>query len=135
MLFRSAFIGSAGGGKISAAARADFAEAAVAVLTSAGHEGKIYELAGDESFTLTDLAAEISRQTGKDIPYKNLPEADYAALLTSFGLPDGLAKAIAGWDVAASNGALFDEGRQLSALIGRPTTPLSEVVATALKGV
>jgi len=129
-----AFIGSAGEGKISAAARADFADAAVAVLTSAGHEGKIYELAGDESFILSDLAAEISRQTGKDIPYKNLPEADYAALLTSFGLPEGLAQAIAGWDVAASNGALFDEGRQLSALIGRPTTPLSEVVVTALKG-
>ena len=129
-----AFLGSAGEGKISAAARADFADAAVVVLTSAGHKGKIYELAGDEFFTLSDLAAEISRQTGKDIPYKNLPETDYAALLTSFGLPEGLAQAIAGWDVAASNGALLDEGRQLSALIGRPTTPLSEVVATALKG-
>jgi len=129
-----AFIGSAGEGKISAAARADFADAAVAVLTSAGHEGKIYELAGDDSFTLSDLAAEISRQTGKDITYKNLPEAEYAALLTSFGLPEELAQAIAGWDVAASNSALFDEGRQLSALIGRPTTPLSEVVATALIG-
>ncbi|MBC5774601.1 SDR family oxidoreductase [Pontibacter sp. KCTC 32443] len=129
-----AFIGSAGEGKISGAARADYADAAVAVLTGEGHEGKVYELAGDEAFTLNDLAAEISRQTGKNIPYRNLPEADYAAALTSFGLPEFLAQAIAGWDVAASNGVLSDDSRQLSALIGHPTTPMKETVAEALKG-
>lgn len=128
-----AFIGSAGDGKISAAPRLDYAEAAVAVLTSDGHEGKTYELAGDTSWTLADLAAEISKQTGKDIPYKNLPEADYAKVLAGFGLPEALAAAIAGWDVGASQGALFDEGKQLSGLIGRPTTPLSVPVAVALK--
>ncbi|MDB5190456.1 MAG: NmrA family transcriptional regulator [Segetibacter sp.] len=128
-----AFIGSAGDGKISSAARADFAQAAVAVLTGYGHEGKVYELAGDEAYTLEALAAEISRQTGKAIPYKNMPEADYAAILVSFGLPEGLANAIAGWDVAASKGDLFDDGRQLSGLIGRPTTPLTVIVADALK--
>ena len=103
------------------------------MLTGATHAGKTYELAADEPYTLSDLATEISRQTGKDIPYKNLPEADYAAALAGFGLPEGLAKAIAGWDVAASQGALFDDGRQLSKLIGRPTTPLSAAVAEALK--
>jgi NAD(P)H dehydrogenase (quinone) len=128
-----AFIGSAGDGRISSAARADYAAAAVAVLTSPGHDGKTYELAGDAAYTLADLAAEISRQTGKTIPYKNLPEADYAAALTGFGLPAGFAQAIAGWDVAASKGALFDDGRQLSRLIGRATTPLSAVVAGALR--
>lgn len=127
-----AFIGSAGEGRISSATRADFADAAVAVLTSAGHDGKTYELAGDESYALADLAAEISRQTGKTIAYKDLPEAQYAAALVGFGLPEALAKAIAGWDVAASRGALFDDGRQLSRLIGRPTTPLATAVAAAL---
>ncbi|WP_207430155.1 SDR family oxidoreductase [Sabulibacter ruber] len=129
-----AFIGSAGEGKISGATREDYAEAAVAVLTSSGHEGKVYELAGDEAFTLQDLAAEISRQTGKDIPYKNLPEADYAAALASFGVPEGFAHAIAGWDVSASSGDLFDDSHQLSGLIGRPTTPLSKAVSQALQG-
>lgn len=127
-----AFIGSAGEGRISSAARADYAEAAAVVLTSTGHDGKTYELAGDASYTLSDLAAEISRQSGKTIPYKNLPEAGYAAALTGFGLPAGLAQAIASWDVSASQGALFDDGRQLSRLIGRPTTPLSAMVAAAL---
>lgn len=127
-----AFIGSAGEGRISSATRADYAEAAAVVLTSAGHDGKTYELAGDASYTLTDLAAEISRQSGNSIPYKNLPEADYAATLAGFGLPVGLAQAIAGWDVSASKGALFDDSRQLSKLIGRPTTPLATTVTAAL---
>lgn len=127
-----AFIGSAGQGRIASAARADYAAAAVTVLTTQGHDGKTYELAGDTAYTLTDLAAEISRQSGKAIPYRNLPQADYAAALASFGLPEGFAQAIAGWDVAASHGALFDEGKQLSKLIGRPTTPLAHLVAQAL---
>jgi NAD(P)H dehydrogenase (quinone) len=128
-----AFIGSAGDGKISGAARADYADAAVAVLVGTGHDGKTYELAGDAPFTLTELAAEISRQTGKDIPYRNLPPADYAKALLGFGLPDVYANGIAGWDVDASNGAMFDDGRQLSGLIGHATTLLSASVAQALK--
>ena len=95
--------------------------------------GKNYELAGDETFTLANLAAEVSRQTGKTIVYKNLPESDYAAALAGFGLPAPFAAAIAGWGVGIAKGALYDDGRQLSALIGRPTTLLSAAVAAALK--
>lgn len=127
-----ALIGSAGEGRISWAARADFAEAAAVVLTTPGHEGRVYELAGDDACTLADLAAEVSRQAGKAVAYNNLPPADYAGALAGFGLPPALAQAIASWDVDASNGALFDDGRVLSRLIGRPTTPLSQVVAAAL---
>lgn len=127
-----AFLGSAGDGKISSAARADYADAAVAVLTGKGNEGKTLELAGDEAWTLSDLAAEISRQSGRKIPYRDLPPEEYAKALVAFGLPEGLARAIAGWDVGASKGALFDDSRQLSRLIGRPTTTLSATVADAL---
>lgn len=131
-LMSGALVGSAGEGRVSSAARADYAEAAATVLTSAGHEGKTYELAGDVAWTLPNLAAEISLQTGRDIPYKDLPEADYAAVLKGAGVPEGFAHAIAGWDVAASKGALFDDGHQLSALIGRPTTPLAQTVKMVL---
>jgi len=127
-----AFIGSAGDGKISSAARADFAEAAAVVLSGEGHQGKVYELAGDESYTLKDLAAEIACQTKKNIPYNNLPEAEYANILKSVGVPEGFAGAIASWDVSASKGDLFDNGHLLSKLIGRPTTPLAKVVADAI---
>lgn len=125
-------IGSAGTGRISGATRADFAEAAAVALTQEGHEGKTYELAGDKAYTLADLAAEISSQSGKTIPYKDLPEADYAAALKSFGIPNDFADALASWDVDAAGNALLDEGKQLSALIGRPTTPLSEAVKASL---
>jgi NAD(P)H dehydrogenase (quinone) len=128
-----AFLGSAAGAKISSAARADYAEAAAVVLTSEGQQGKVYELAGDQAYTLADLAAEISRQTGKTIPYKNLSEAEYAAALIGFGLPAPVAEAYAAFDAGAALGALFEDGHQLSKLIGRPTTPLATSVADALK--
>ena len=127
-----AFIGNAGDGKIASAARIDYAEAAAVVLAGEGHENKTYELAGDEAYTLTELAAEISRQTGKTIPYNNLTETQYADILKSFGLPAGLAEMLADSDTGASKGGLFDDTKQISALIGRPTTPLAKVLAEAL---
>ena len=84
------------------------------------------------AYTLADLAAEISRQTGRAIPYVNLPEAEYAAALKGAGLPAGLAEGLASWDVGAAQGALFDDGHVLSRLIGRPTTSLQTSVAAAL---
>lgn len=129
-----AFLGSAGEGKISSAARVDYADAAVAVLVEGAekHAGRTYELAGDTAWTLKDLAAEISHQTGTTIPYRNLPEKEYATTLAGFGVPAGFAGLIAGWDTGAAKGGLFDDSRQLSALIGRPTTPMSDTVAEAL---
>ena len=127
-----ALIGAAGDGKISAAARADYAEAAAVVLAADGHENKTYELAGDTAFTLADLAAAISAKAGKAIPYNNLPEADYAKALESHGLPAAFAAILAQSDIGASQGGLFDDGKQLSALIGRPTTPISALVANVV---
>lgn len=129
-----AFVGSAGEGRISGAARADYAAAAAVALTGGATPGQTYELAGDNAFTLTELAAEISRQTGRPIPYRNLPEADFAAILLKIGLPPVFATGLAAWDVDASKGALFDDGHQLSKLIGRDTTPLAESVRQALQG-
>ena len=127
-----AFIGSAGEGKISSATREDFAEAAAVVLTTEGHENKIYELAGDESYTLTDLAAEISKQINKDIPYSNLPKSDFVTALLGIGLPEGFAQVLADSDEKASKGSLFSDDKTLSTLIGRPTTPLATVVKNFL---
>lgn len=128
-----ALLGSAGQGRIASAARADYAAAAAAVLSGDGHAGRVYELAGDEAYTLADLAAEISRQSGTAVAYRDLPEADYRAALLGAGLPEPLAALLAESDVGASQGGLFDDGRQLSRLIGRPTTPLAALVAKALR--
>jgi len=132
VLQHGVFLSCAGEGKISSAAREDYAEAAVAVLTQSHHAGKIYELGGDEAYTLADLAAEISRQTGKQIAYQNLTQLDYQNVLIGAGLPEFLAEFLASSDADAAKGTLFEAGRQLSQLIGRPTTSLAQVVKAAL---
>ena len=131
-LQHGAFIGSAGEGRIASAARADYAEAAAAVLTLPGQSGKVYELAGDDAYTLAGFAAELSRQSGKTIPYVDLPESDYKAALVGAGLPEPIAGLLADSDSGASKGGLFDDTRQLGTLIGRPTTPLAVSMRAAL---
>lgn len=125
-------LGSAGEGRFATASRADYAAAAVAALTRDDLAGRTFELAGDSAYTLAEFAAEIARQSGKPVQYQDLPAAAFEAALTGFGLPQGLAAMLADSDVAASHGALFDDGHQLSALIGRPTTPLAQTLAAAL---
>lgn len=131
-LKNGAFYGSAGEGRIASAARADYAEAAAKVVTGGVSSGSVVELAGDEPYTLAQLAAEISRQSGKSIPYVNLPEADYRGALLGAGLPEWLASGLASWDAEAAKGALDHRGHELRDLIGRRTTPLAERVKQAL---
>ena len=131
-LANNAFYGSAKNGKISSALRAELAEAAVNVALSEGHENQTYELAGSTSWTLDDLAAEISKQTGKEIPYVDISVEDYTTALVKAGLDEGLAGFIAECDVDASNGALFSEDKTLEKLLGRPTAGLDVAVKQAL---
>ncbi|EPU0990628.1 SDR family oxidoreductase [Cronobacter turicensis] len=127
------FIGSAGDGKIASASRQDYAEAAANVLTLDNQAGRVYELAGDNAWTLRDLTALLTKETGKTVAYQNLSEADFAAALAGAGLPEGFAKLLADSDIGASKGGLFDDSRQLSALIGRPTTSLETSLRESLK--
>ncbi|WP_237153460.1 SDR family oxidoreductase [Oryzibacter oryziterrae] len=129
------YAGSAGNGKIAAASRKDYAEAAAAVLTSSENQaGKVYELAGDTAFTMSELAAETAKLAGKPVGYNDLPEEAYKGVLVGAGLPEGFAALLADSDVGASKGGLFDDSHTLSKLIGRPTTPMLETLAAALKG-
>ena len=126
------FLGAAGAGRIASAARADYAAAAAAVLAGEGHAGKVYELAGDDAYTLAELAAEVARVSGKPVVYRDLPEAEFRAALEGVGLPGPFAALLADSDAGAAQGALFDGSRTLSRLIGRPTTPMPAMVAAAL---
>jgi NAD(P)H dehydrogenase (quinone) len=128
-----AILGAAGDGRIAAASRADYAEAAAAVLTTDGHAGTVYELGGDRPFTMAELAAEVSRQSGTEIAYRNLPRHEYAAALVSAGLPEAYAGILADVDRAVAAGALDGAGDDLHRLIGRDTTTLADAVADALK--
>ena len=131
-LAHHAFIGAAGEGRIASAARQDYAEAAAEVMSRDDQAGKVYELAGDESYTLAQFAAEIAAQSGEKVDYVNLSQGDFAAALKNAGLPDGLAEMLADSDKGASQGGLFDDSRSLSKLIGRATTPYQEVIKATL---
>lgn len=132
-LEHGAVLGAAGEGRVSAATRADFAEAAAVAVTQDGHAGQVYELGGDEAFTLAEYAAELSEQSGATVAYRDLSVADYAGALVGAGLPEGYAQALASSDDGLKHGGLLVETGHLSRLIGRPTTPLSEALAAALR--
>ncbi len=125
-------LGAAGDGRIASAARADYAQAAAAVLTREEQAGKVYELAGDEAYTLDGFAEALASASGKPVKYQDLAPAAFEAALLKAGLPQGLATLLAESDAGAARGGLFDEGRQLSRLIGRPTTPLAKLIGAAL---
>lgn len=126
-------LGAAQEGTFAFAARADYAEAAVAVVTGTGHKNKIYELAGDESYTLSELAAEVSRQSGKTVKYQDLPPQEYARTLVSFGLSAPFADIVADADAGARQGELDSDSHDLSTLIGHPTLSLEAAVKAALQ--
>ncbi|CAM5284890.1 SDR family oxidoreductase [Streptomyces hirsutus] len=134
VLEHNAVVAAAGEGRISSAARADYAAAAVAVLTGEGHENKTYELGGDEAWSLAEYAAELSRQTGKEIAYRQVTVEELTGILTGAGLPEPVAAVFAGVDVSIEKGELVVTSGDLARLAGRPTTPLADAVTAALKG-
>ena len=128
----NAFYGSAQNARIASALRAELAEAAVNVALGEGHDNQTYELSGSTSYTLADLAAEISKQTGKNIPYVDIPTTDYANELVKMGLPKEIAAFSAECEIYVANGALFSEDKTLEKLLGRPTAGLDVAVKQAL---
>lgn len=127
-----AIIGAAGDGRVSSAARKDYAEAIAVTAIDAAHAGKTYELGGDDSHSGADFAAAVAKASGKPVAYVSMAPGEYSKALQGFGLPEGYANALADSDSHAANGSLYDNSRTLSRLIGRPTTPFAETVAAAL---
>ncbi|MBG7701889.1 SDR family oxidoreductase [Streptomyces sp. MC1] len=134
VLEHGAVVAAAGDGRVSSAARADYAAAAVAVLTGEGHENSTYELGGDEAWSFAEYAAELSRQTGREIVYNPVPVDALTGILTGAGVPAPVAGILAGVDASIEKGELVVSSGDLSRLIGRPATPLAQAVTAALKG-
>ncbi|MEV5155463.1 SDR family oxidoreductase [Streptomyces werraensis] len=133
VLEHGAVVAAAGEGRVSSASRADYAAAAVAVLTGEGHENTTYELGGDEAWSFAEYAAELSRQTGREIVYNPVTPEALTGILAGAGVPEPVAAVFAGVDAAIAKGELVVDSGDLSRLAGRPTTPLAEAVAAALK--
>ncbi|MFD5793171.1 SDR family oxidoreductase [Streptomyces diastatochromogenes] len=134
VLEHDAVVAAAGEGRVSSASRADYAAAAVAVLTGEGHENTTYELGGDVAWSFAEYAAELSRQTGKEIAYNAVTDEVLKGILAGAGLPAPLVEIFVGVDASIEKGELVVSSGDLSRLAGRPTTPLAEAVTAALKG-
>ncbi|MFG2760039.1 SDR family oxidoreductase [Streptomyces wuyuanensis] len=132
VLEHGAVVSSAGEGRIASAGRADYAAAAVAVLTGEGHLGRAYELSGDTAWSMAEYAAEVAKQSGREIAHRNVPAGTHLKILTGAGVPAPFAAILVDVDRAVERGLLARRDGDLSRLIGRPTTPLAETVAAAL---
>ncbi|MFI2364488.1 SDR family oxidoreductase [Promicromonospora sp. NPDC019610] len=139
-LERGEIVGAAADGKVSAAPRADYAGAAASALLaddaagSAADDGTVpvvvHELGGP-AFTFAELAATISEVTGTAVTYRDLSVADYAAELQQVGLDAGTAGFVAALDASIAAGDLETDSDDLERLLGRPATPLVDVVRAA----
>jgi len=132
-LEHGAMFGATKDAKFSPAPREEYAEAAAIVLTTTGHLNKEYELAGDTQVSHSEIAAEIARASNKPVKYNDLSETDFKAMLEKVGLPSGLATLFADADAGLARGELTSTSKDLSTLIGRPTTPLGKAIDNALK--
>lgn len=131
-LAQGGIAGSAGEGRVSAASRADYAQAAAAVLVGEDQAGKIYELGGDEPFTMAEIAAEISAATGREISYQDLPAQEYAGMMAGVGVPEAFADILADSDPGIARGNLLVSTGDLRILIGRPPYPWPKLSAQPL---
>ncbi len=127
-LAHGALIGAAGEGRVSAAARADYARAAATVLAGGDHAGRVYELAGDASFTMTELVAVVAEASGKPMAYQNMTAEEFRSAVVGSGGPEMMALIMSDTDAGVENGALFSDSVDLARLIGRPTTPFRTTI-------
>ena len=128
---RGAVVGAGADGKVAGAARADYADAAAAVVTTDGHEGAVYELGGDERLTYAQFAEKVGEFAGKPVAYQFVSEDAYKGILESVGLPAPVAEILADSDAAIATGALDTESGDLQKLIGRSSTSVAEVLKQA----
>jgi len=131
---RGVLASATGNGRIASATRADYAQAAAVVLTRDDQAGKVYQLTGDTTWSLTELADLAAARSGRSVAHTPLSEEAYAQVLIGAGLPPFMAHLLADADAAIAGGALSTTTPDLSGLLGRPTTPLADTVAVALKG-
>ena len=120
------YTASTGSGRVSSAARSDYAEAIAAVLTTDGHLGQVYELSGDTAWDGTEFAAAASEALGSTVVFNPVSPEEHHALLTAAGLDEGTAGFVVALDANIAEGLLGHTPGTLRELIGHPTLPLAD---------
>jgi NAD(P)H dehydrogenase (quinone) len=114
---------SAGQGRVGWALRADYAQAAAAVLAGSQRSSQIYELSGPLA-TYDDFAAALGQVLGHPVAVDHVSDASYGEGLAGSGLPAFLVPLFVGFASQIRANALAVESNDLATLLGRPATPL-----------
>ena len=81
------WISNAGAGLEAMVWRDDCVAAAVAVMTSEGHEGQTYNITGPELQTFEEVTVILSEVTGKSISYVSVDDDQQYAMFDAMGIP------------------------------------------------
>lgn len=130
-------LGPGADGRVSAVARRDVADVAVAVLLAAvtaapagsPHDGRTYDLTGPEALSLAEVARTITEVTGRPVRYQ--PETVAQAYLSraAFGAPDWQVDAWVSTYTAIAAGELCTVSGDVERVSGHPATSLAQLLA------
>ncbi|MUT65957.1 SDR family oxidoreductase [Paenibacillus sp. NEAU-GSW1] len=125
------WVTSAGTGKVGWVARRDFAEAAVKVLTSQGHDNKVYELSG-KPLTQQELVTIFNQAVNKEVQVLQVDDNTYGKMMSDAGVPEMFIPFLVSTQSGIRDGELDIESDDLVEILGRPATPLDEVIKQIL---
>ena len=120
--------GPAGDGRVSAVARDDVADVAVAVLTSDGHDGAAYDVTGPQALTLDEVAEVLTRVTGRPHRYERETLEQAYASRAAYGAPDWQVEAWVSTYTAIAAGEMATVSDTVERLLGRPALPLEALL-------
>lgn len=110
---------ASGEGKVAFASRTDLAEATAKILTSEGHENKIYHLSNTQAYSFADVAIALSELAGKEVAYISPEPEAFAAALQQFGLPEHIIGMSLGFAAGIKNNDFDLPSNELKEFLGR----------------
>lgn len=116
----------AGNGKTAFTVRADMALASANLLLQSGHEGKSYEFGAPAAYSYAEVAAMISRISGRSVAYRPLSVEEFRSMMTAAGVPAMYIGIIAGFSQAIEQGEFASTNSDLERFLGRPATALED---------
>jgi NAD(P)H dehydrogenase (quinone) len=122
-----------GDGRVAYISRDDCAAAAAAVLAADGHDGKIYDVTGEESLSADDVAALYGELGGRPVQAVQVDDDAYTAgLVEHAGLPQPVAEVYATFGIGTRRGYSAPVSDTVVALTGRSPKPVRDVLAAGI---
>jgi NAD(P)H dehydrogenase (quinone) len=123
----------AGKGKVAFTLRSDLAAGGVEILTTKGHENKIYNFFAQKVYSFDDLAVMLSKVLGKQVSYISPEKDEYKATLLKAGVPEMYVNLFAGFAEAIKQGEFDASDNTLSKIIGRECVGVEEFLRKMYK--